>query len=66
MHSPESTAPATTVLERAFLTQRELASVLGISLKTVSRGIASGEIPATRLRGRVLVPVSFVKRLAKD
>jgi excisionase family DNA binding protein len=44
----------------------ETARLLGVSVRTLEKMIRSGEIPARRLRRRVLIPASFVTRLASE
>ena len=47
-------APARQGLPRLFLWKRDVAAMLGVSLRTLERMISTGEIPAPdrRLRGR--------------
>lgn len=42
--------------DRATLTVRETALVLGVDQRTVTRAIAAGELPALRIGRRVLIP----------
>lgn len=42
--------------ENAVLTRTEIAAILNVDARTVTRGIAAGEIPSIRLGRRVLVP----------
>ena len=44
------------VSRSAVVTVAEAASVLGVDVRTVSRAIENGELPALRLGRRVLVP----------
>lgn len=53
-----------TELQRALLSVPEAARTLGVSLRTMWRLIAAGEIRAVRLRGRTLIPVSELGRIA--
>lgn len=42
--------------DRATLTVRETALVLGVDQRTITRAIAAGELPALRIGRRVLIP----------
>ena len=42
--------------ENAVLTRTEIAAILNVDARTVTRGIEAGEIPSIRLGRRVLVP----------
>ncbi len=43
------------------LSVAEAARVIGIDQRTLRRAIASGEVPGTRVRHKVLVPVSWIE-----
>lgn len=53
--------PATT-----FLSRREAAAALGISLSTFIRREHDGSIPTARIGNRVLVPAAFLEKLALE
>lgn len=42
--------------DRATVTVRETALVLGVDQRTITRAIAAGELPALRFGRRVLIP----------
>ena len=48
---------------RAVLTRREAADLLGVSLPTLDAEIRAGKIPHLRLRRRVFVPTAQLHRL---
>lgn len=48
-----------------FLSRTETARLMGISLRTLEKLIAAGEIPSRRLRRRRLIPREFLEALAK-
>lgn len=50
--------------DKLFLTKKETAKLLSVSLPTINRRIADGSIPIVRIGSAVRVPVSFVERLA--
>jgi excisionase family DNA binding protein len=43
-----------------LLTLREVAAVTRVSVDTIRRAIAAGDLPVTRLRGRVFIPAGDV------
>jgi excisionase family DNA binding protein len=45
---------------RSWLSMAETADVLGLSVRTVRRRVASGELPSRRSGRRVLIPSSVV------
>jgi excisionase family DNA binding protein len=45
-----------------FISRKEAAESLGISLPTISRHLTKGLIPHIKLGGRVLIPVEFIHR----
>lgn len=49
--------------ERATYTLAEAAWLLGVSVATLRRAIAAGEVPGLRVRGRILVPRESFDRL---
>jgi excisionase family DNA binding protein len=51
--------------EALLLSRPEAAKRLNISLHSVDRAIARGELKSKRLGGRVLVPVAEIKRYAQ-
>ena len=51
--------------EALFLSRPEAAKRLNISVHSVDRAIARGELESKRLGGRVLVPVAEIERYAK-
>ena len=51
---------------KAFLSVRDVATVLGLSPSTVRAGIRTGRIASIRMGRRVLVPASWVARLAAE
>jgi excisionase family DNA binding protein len=42
--------------EQATISRKQVAQVLGIDVRTVTRGIELGEIPSIRIGRRVLIP----------
>ncbi|MER3426321.1 MAG: DNA-binding protein [Thermoleophilia bacterium] len=52
-------------MERLTLTKAEVAKALGISVQTVNRMIARGEIPVIRAGKRVLIPRDFLEETLK-
>jgi excisionase family DNA binding protein len=46
-----------------FCTIRQTQEIMNISRPTLYRHIKSGEIPAVRVGGRVLIPASFLQEL---
>lgn len=52
-------------IDKVFLSRQEVADVLGVSLSSIVRGIQKGDIPFTKIGGRVLIPVSFIDELTK-
>jgi excisionase family DNA binding protein len=48
---------------RALLAPKEVARLIGVSPRTIARGIRSGEIPSVRLRRCRRIPASFVRGL---
>jgi hypothetical protein len=53
-------------LEAQFTDRAGAAKFLGLSLRTVDRMIATGEIPAVKFTGRVMVPLKWLSDLAAD
>ena len=51
-------------VEKLLYSRREAASALGISLRTVDTLLRTRVLPARKIRGRVLVPVKALERLA--
>ena len=52
-------------VERLAYTKVEVARMLGISVQTVNRMIARGEIPVIRAGKRVLIPRDFLEETLK-
>lgn len=52
--------------ERRFFSCREIAEYLGISEKTVRRLIDRGEIPATKLGGKVLIDLKRLEEILEE
>ena len=52
--------------EVLFLSREEAAKRLNVSVRTVDRAIARGELKSRRLGARVLVPVAEIERCATD
>lgn len=48
---------------KRFFSRNEAAEVLGLSLPTISRRLADGSIPFTKLGGKVLIPAEAIERL---
>jgi excisionase family DNA binding protein len=53
------------VPRRRFLSVTETASLFGTSEMTVYRAIAAGELPAVRLRGRLIIPRQAIDELER-
>lgn len=49
--------------KRRTLTVKEAGELLGISEKTVRRGVNFGEIPAIRIGRRILIPKDTIERM---
>jgi excisionase family DNA binding protein len=49
--------------ERLAFSQQETANKLGVSLKTVANWIASGNLHAVKIGGRVLIPAAAIDDL---
>lgn len=50
-------------MEKSFLNKIEVAVKLGLSIATINRRLASGEIPSVKIGSRVLIPVTFLQQL---
>lgn len=50
-------------LQRRFYSVPETAQLLGVSAMTVYRSIASKEIPAIRIRNRLIIPATYIDRI---
>lgn len=50
---------------KKFYSRQETADALGISLSTLIRHVAEGKIPHIKLGARVLIPSSFLDKLAE-
>ena len=53
-------------MDRVALSVGETAKALGLSRNSIYRGITCGQIPATRLGGRILIPRGFLTALASS
>ena len=51
-------------IKKKFLSRKEAAGLLGVSLSSIVRGLEKGEIPHVKIGGRILIPAEFVDRLA--
>lgn len=51
-------------MKPVLLSKAEAARRLGVSVQTLQKMIRSGEVPARRFRRRVLIPTSFIERMA--
>jgi len=51
-------------IQKAFLSRKEAAEALGVSLSSIVRGINAHQIPCAHIGGRVLIPAEFVANLA--
>lgn len=49
---------------KMFLSRKEAAEVLNLSIPTISRRLSDGSIPCVRLGGRVLIPVEYIEQLS--
>jgi len=47
------------------LSPAQVARLCGVSSMTVYRAIAAGEVPAIRIRGRLIVPVQAIDAMAE-
>jgi excisionase family DNA binding protein len=62
-----STSNLTSGPERPqFYSVKQIAGILGVSLLTAKKDIASGAIPSVRVRRRVLVPVRWVEQAIEN
>jgi excisionase family DNA binding protein len=50
----------------SMLSVHEVALTLGVSVRTGRAGIASGEIPSVRVRGRRLVSLAYLVNLTAE
>lgn len=62
MSAPGTTKAARTD-ERVVWSAREASARLGIPVPTVYAYVKSGDLPAVKLRGRLLIPCEAVQRL---
>jgi excisionase family DNA binding protein len=58
--------PWAAVAGRLFATVPEAAAILRYDVRTVRRGIAAGEIPATKAGSTYRVPVSWLRKQAGE
>lgn len=56
--------PVKTITERLFVNTEEAAALLGLDPRTVRRAVDRGEIPATRLGVRILIPTAWLRKQA--
>lgn len=50
-------------IQKRFTSRQEAAEALGLSLPTITRRLADGSIPHTKLGSRVLIPSAFLDNL---
>jgi excisionase family DNA binding protein len=50
---------------RLFASVPEAAGVLGIDVRTLRRAIARGEVPATKVGVRTLIPTAWIRAQAR-
>ena len=53
-----------TPAQARFYSVRDVAQMLGVSAMTVYRSIADGELPAVRIRNRLIVPAAAIDDIA--
>jgi excisionase family DNA binding protein len=53
-------------MEKSFLNKIEVAVKLGLSIATINRRLASGEIPSIKIGSRVLIPFVLIHQLEMD
>jgi len=58
---PRSNTP----VESRFYSVRDVARMLGVSAMTVYRSIADGEVPAVRIRNRLIIPASAIDDMVR-
>jgi len=51
---------------KKFLSRKETAELLGISLPTIARRINDGSIPRIKLGGRILIPTYAIEQLIEQ
>lgn len=51
--------------ESRFLSRKEAASALGVSVSSIVRGTQKGQIPTVKIGERVLIPAQFVDQLVE-
>jgi excisionase family DNA binding protein len=52
--------------ERLFASVQETAEVLGVDPRTVRRAVAEGQIPASHVGVRVLIPTKWLREAAQS
>lgn len=52
-------------MARLFVSVDELSRLLPVSTRTIRRMIDDGDIPAEKARGRLVIPVSWVRGWAR-
>ena len=57
--------PSATQRPPLFVGRRETCRLLNISIHTLEKMLASGEIPSRRLRSKLAIPLQFLETLAK-
>jgi excisionase family DNA binding protein len=50
---------------KKFLSRRETADALGVSLVTLARRLRDGTVPFTKIGARTLIPAEFIDQLAE-
>ena len=60
-----SSIPCEPLEPRRFYSVSETARLLGVSAMTIYRSIANNELPAIRIRNRLIVPAKYVDHMAE-
>lgn len=71
MNALEATGPVTDLptlraSTRATITRAEAAEVVGVDVRTITRAVEAGELPALRLGRRVLIPREPLLQMLTD
>jgi hypothetical protein len=53
-------------LEKLLYSRRNTAEALSLSIRSIDYLITSGRLPARRVRGKILIPASAVRRFARE
>jgi excisionase family DNA binding protein len=56
--------PVKTITTRLFINTEEAAAILGVDPRTLRRAVERGEVPATRLGVRILIPTAWLRSQA--